>query len=95
MQAPMRGHAAPAAAAAGQTTRAGTLRVGRGGVCSSSSGRRRAMAVAATAAPSSSAGKEVTLLDYGAGNIRSIRNAIKKLGYAIKDVRADDQRPVQ
>ena len=30
--------------------------------------------------------KEVTLLDYGAGNIRSIKNAIKKLGYSIKEV---------
>jgi hypothetical protein len=30
--------------------------------------------------------KEVTLLDYGAGNVRSVRNAIKKLGFAIKDV---------
>ncbi|GAX76470.1 hypothetical protein CEUSTIGMA_g3915.t1 [Chlamydomonas eustigma] len=30
--------------------------------------------------------KEVTLLDYGAGNVRSVRNAIKKLGYTIKDV---------
>lgn len=28
----------------------------------------------------------VTLLDYGAGNIRSIKNAIKKLGYSIKEV---------
>eukprot|EP00878_Enallax_costatus_P026793 GHUV01028792.1.p1 GENE.GHUV01028792.1~~GHUV01028792.1.p1 ORF type:complete len:424 (+),score=63.96 GHUV01028792.1:103-1374(+) len=32
------------------------------------------------------AGREVTLLDYGAGNVRSVRNAIKKLGYSIKDV---------
>lgn len=30
--------------------------------------------------------KEVTLLDYGAGNVRSVRNAIMKLGYSIKDV---------
>jgi len=28
----------------------------------------------------------VTLLDYGAGNIRSIRNAISKLGVTVKDV---------
>jgi hypothetical protein len=28
----------------------------------------------------------VTLLDYGAGNVRSVRNAIKKLGWTIKDV---------
>jgi len=32
------------------------------------------------------ASKEVSLLDYGAGNVRSVRNAIKKLGYSIKDV---------
>ena len=30
--------------------------------------------------------KEITLLDYGAGNIRSIKNAITKLGYTIKEV---------
>ncbi|EFN59230.1 hypothetical protein CHLNCDRAFT_55988 [Chlorella variabilis] len=30
--------------------------------------------------------REVTLLDYGAGNVRSVRNAIKKLGWTIKDV---------
>lgn len=29
---------------------------------------------------------EVTLLDYGAGNVRSVRNAIKKLGYNLKEV---------
>ncbi|MEW6429110.1 MAG: imidazole glycerol phosphate synthase subunit HisF [Thermodesulfobacteriota bacterium] len=28
----------------------------------------------------------ITLLDYGAGNVRSVRNAVKKLGYDIKDV---------
>ena len=27
----------------------------------------------------------VTLLDYGAGNVRSVRNAVKKLGYDIRD----------
>ncbi|KAL6756741.1 hypothetical protein V8C86DRAFT_2643894 [Haematococcus lacustris] len=32
------------------------------------------------------ASREVALLDYGAGNVRSVRNAIKKLGYTIKDV---------
>ena len=30
--------------------------------------------------------REVTLLDYGAGNVRSVRNAIRKLGYSIKEV---------
>lgn len=29
----------------------------------------------------------ITLLDYGAGNVRSVRNAIKKLGYSVKDVK--------
>ena len=38
---------------------------------------------AATGAPS-----EVTLLDYGAGNVRSVRNALKRIGYSVKDVRA-------
>ncbi|KAK9839700.1 hypothetical protein WJX81_007064 [Elliptochloris bilobata] len=32
---------------------------------------------------------KVTLLDYGAGNVRSVRNAIRRLGYALKEV----QRP--
>jgi glutamine amidotransferase/cyclase len=27
----------------------------------------------------------LTLLDYGAGNVRSVRNAVKKLGYEIRD----------
>ncbi|WCJ32956.1 Imidazole glycerol phosphate synthase subunit HisF [Euphorbia peplus] len=35
---------------------------------------------------SSSADSVVTLLDYGAGNVRSVRNAIRHLGYQIKDV---------
>ncbi|MCF8056182.1 MAG: imidazole glycerol phosphate synthase subunit HisF [Desulfocapsa sp.] len=30
----------------------------------------------------------ITLLDYGAGNVRSVRNAIKKLGYTVQDVRS-------
>lgn len=34
--------------------------------------------------------REVTLLDYGAGNVRSVRNAIHSLGYTIKDVSALD-----
>ena len=28
----------------------------------------------------------ITLLDYGAGNVRSVRNAIRKLGFEVKDV---------
>ncbi|PHR29061.1 MAG: imidazole glycerol phosphate synthase HisHF [Desulfotalea sp.] len=30
---------------------------------------------------------KITLLDYGAGNVRSVRNAIKKLGMSVVDVR--------
>jgi glutamine amidotransferase/cyclase len=30
----------------------------------------------------------ITLLDYGAGNVRSVRNAIRKLGFSVKDVSA-------
>ncbi|XP_042409772.1 imidazole glycerol phosphate synthase hisHF, chloroplastic-like isoform X1 [Zingiber officinale] len=29
---------------------------------------------------------DVTLLDYGAGNVRSVRNAIRHLGFSVKDV---------
>ncbi len=29
----------------------------------------------------------ITLLDYGAGNVRSVRNAIRKLGHEVKDVK--------
>lgn len=32
----------------------------------------------------------ITLLDYGAGNVRSVRNAIKKLGFAVKDVESPE-----
>ncbi|KNA12414.1 hypothetical protein SOVF_125840 [Spinacia oleracea] len=32
----------------------------------------------------------VTLLDYGAGNVRSLRNAIRRLGFDIKDVQTPD-----
>ncbi|KAE8734517.1 hypothetical protein F3Y22_tig00000764pilonHSYRG00219 [Hibiscus syriacus] len=35
----------------------------------------------------SSSGSVVTLLDYGAGNVRSVRNAIRYLGFEIEDVR--------
>ena len=36
----------------------------------------------------------ITLLDYGAGNVRSVRNAIQKLGYTVRDVKgpADIER---
>lgn len=33
---------------------------------------------------------DVTLLDYGAGNVRSVRNAIRKLGMTVTDVQQPD-----
>ena len=33
----------------------------------------------------------IQLLDYGAGNVRSLRNAIKKLGYEIEDISTAEQ----
>ena len=35
--------------------------------------------------------KEVSLLDYGAGNVRSLRNAIKALGYDIVDINTAEE----
>ncbi|MCG6939672.1 MAG: imidazole glycerol phosphate synthase subunit HisF [Thiohalocapsa sp.] len=32
----------------------------------------------------------ISLLDYGAGNVRSLRNAVTRLGYAITDIRTPD-----
>lgn len=32
----------------------------------------------------------ITLLDYGAGNVRSVRNAIRKLGCSVRDVQSPD-----
>ena len=32
----------------------------------------------------------ITLLDYGAGNVRSVRNAIRKLGYEVQDVQSPE-----
>ncbi|KAI9071608.1 hypothetical protein K1719_046430 [Acacia pycnantha] len=37
-----------------------------------------------------SADSVVTLLDYGAGNVRSVRNAIRHLGFDIKDVQTPE-----
>lgn len=52
--------------------------------------KRQRRAVTAAASASGDAHKQVTLLDYGAGNVRSVRNALKRLGYAVKDVRPPD-----
>lgn len=43
--------------------------------------RRNAPRSASAAAPN-----EVWLLDYGAGNVRSVRNAVSHLGFTIRDV---------
>ena len=32
----------------------------------------------------------ISLLDYGAGNVRSLRNAVHKLGHGLKDIRAPE-----
>ncbi|WP_419174831.1 imidazole glycerol phosphate synthase subunit HisF [Desulfosediminicola sp.] len=32
----------------------------------------------------------ITLLDYGAGNVRSVRNAIRKLGFEVRNVQSPD-----
>lgn len=55
--------------------------------------RRTSHAHASTRA-GSSASDDVYLLDYGAGNVRSVRNAVKRLGYNLKEVEAGfrDQR---
>lgn len=52
----------------------------------SSDRRRRRSSNFVAASASSNAAKSVTLLDYGAGNVRSVRNAIKALGYELKEV---------
>lgn len=39
---------------------------------------------------SSNSNSVVTLLDYGAGNVRSVRNAIRHLGFEIKDVKSPE-----
>ncbi|CAI5963899.1 unnamed protein product [Closterium sp. NIES-65] len=50
--------------------------------------QRKSLAVRAAAAGDSSGDGDnvVTLLDYGAGNVRSVRNAIRLLGYEINEV---------
>jgi len=57
------------------------LKIQRGSVSPHVSSRRTIASNATKGGDNS-----VTLLDYGAGNIRSIKNAIKKLGYSINDV---------
>jgi glutamine amidotransferase/cyclase len=46
----------------------------------------RSGAATASAAADDGGKGEVTLLDYGAGNVRSVRNAIIKLGFTVRTV---------
>lgn len=59
-------------------------------VCKSSQGQVKTMAVVdcepRNASTNANSKGEVTLLDYGAGNVRSVRNALQLLGYSIRDV---------
>ncbi|KAK9938578.1 hypothetical protein M0R45_015307 [Rubus argutus] len=43
-----------------------------------------------TVRASSAGDSAVTLLDYGAGNVRSVRNAIRRLGFDVKDVQTPE-----
>ena len=54
-------------------------------ICKNRAARRRRLSTAIQTEALAS-GQKVTLLDYGAGNIRSIKNAIMKLGYEIHEV---------
>ncbi len=63
----------------GQTSTSGRIDLGR-------SSTRRKPSLRGYAVVRNDAIGEVTLLDYGAGNVRSVRNAIKKLGYNLKEV---------
>jgi len=54
------------------------------------SSQRRGSGSASVSVRASSDAHTVTLLDYGAGNVRSVRNAIRHLGFGIRDVRSPE-----
>ncbi|XP_025794998.1 imidazole glycerol phosphate synthase hisHF, chloroplastic isoform X2 [Panicum hallii] len=54
------------------------------------SSQRRGSGSASLSVRASSDANTVTLLDYGAGNVRSVRNAIRHLGFGIRDVRSPE-----
>ncbi|CAL4930184.1 unnamed protein product [Urochloa decumbens] len=54
------------------------------------SSKRRGAGSASLSVRASSDANTVTLLDYGAGNVRSVRNAIRHLGFGIRDVRSPE-----
>ncbi|GJN30932.1 hypothetical protein PR202_gb19279 [Eleusine coracana subsp. coracana] len=58
--------------------------------CSAGRPKRRGSAALSVRASASADANTVTLLDYGAGNVRSVRNAIRHLGFGIRDVRSPE-----
>uniref|UniRef100_A0A0E0KBG4 Imidazole glycerol phosphate synthase hisHF n=1 Tax=Oryza punctata TaxID=4537 RepID=A0A0E0KBG4_ORYPU len=60
--------------------------------CSAGRPKRRSQRPGAStlAVRASADASTVTLLDYGAGNVRSVRNAIRHLGFGIRDVRSPE-----
>ena len=67
-----------------------TLRAARSRAARSRAARRGAVRPSRRCAPlaaSADGRQEVTLLDYGVGNVRSVRNAIAHLGYTVREVR--------
>ena len=47
---------------------------------------RRTHGVTTVCSSGRGAADDVFLLDYGAGNVRSVRNAVKRLGYNLREV---------
>jgi glutamine amidotransferase/cyclase len=52
--------------------------------------RRASRRAAPPCAAAASSDKDCWLLDYGAGNVRSVRNAIRHLGYTVRDVQGPE-----
>src|SRR6056300_790073 len=57
---------------------------------STSQHKRKTLTLRAASATASGSKGEVSLLDYGAGNVRSVRNAMQKLGYTVKDIKSPE-----
>ena len=53
-------------------------------------GRRAGAVSSARCVRMNASGREVHLLDYGAGNVRSVRNAVQALGFEVLDVRTPE-----
>ncbi|KAJ1297895.1 hypothetical protein BS78_01G412800 [Paspalum vaginatum] len=60
------------------------------GRCPKRRSKRPGSGSASLSVRASSDANTVTLLDYGAGNVRSVRNAIRHLGFGIRDVRSPE-----